>query len=386
MAVRSAWEIRLERWVEAGLIDPATFDRIRAFEAASAERQKLRWPVVLAVSFGGLLVGAGVLLFVAAHWDELSPSARFALVLLLVAVFHAAGAFLMERFAVLATVLHAVGTATLGAGIFLAGQIFNLQEHWPGGLMLWAAGAWVGWWLRRDWAQATFAALLTPAWLAGEWAVATEGSRGAERVLAEGVLLLAVTYLTARMAEQSGAVRRALTVMGAIYLIPGTFFVFFSGEAFWTRHEGFLPMPLRALGWLAAFGLPLLLALWLRGRAAWMNLLAAIWVVVLGTMAVRRQRDAESLLQYAWHELGPYFWCGAGSVALVAWGLYEARKERINLGVAGFALTVLFFYFSTVMDKIGRSASLIAGGVLFIVGGWMLERARRRLVARVKGG
>jgi uncharacterized membrane protein len=76
--------------------------------------------------------------------------------------------------------------------------------------------------------------------------------------------------------------------------------------------------------------------------------------------------------------------CALGSIGLIAWGLMEARKERINLGVAGFALTVLFFYFSNVMDKLGRSASLIGLGLLFLLGGWLLERTRRQLVARLE--
>jgi len=71
---------------------------------------------------------------------------------------------------------------------------------------------------------------------------------------------------------------------------------------------------------------------------------------------------------------------------MVGWGLLERRRERINLGVAGFALTVIIFYFSDVMDKLGRSTSLIGLGVLFLFGGWVLERTRRQLVARVAGG
>jgi len=34
-----------------------------------------------------------------------------------------------------------------------------------------------------------------------------------------------------------------------------------------------------------------------------------------------------------------------GAIGLIAWGMKEARKERVNLGIVGFALTVLFFYF-----------------------------------------
>jgi len=66
--------------------------------------------------------------------------------------------------------------------------------------------------------------------------------------------------------------------------------------------------------------------------------------------------------------------------------LLERRKERINLGVVGFALTIAIFYFADVMDKLGRSASLIGLGVLFLFGGWGLERTRRRLVERGAGG
>jgi len=46
------------------------------------------------------------------------------------------------------------------------------------------------------------------------------------------------------------------------------------------------------------------------------------------------------------------------------------------------ALTLIVFYFSEVFDKLGRSASLIGLGVLFLLGGWLLERLRRQLVQR----
>ena len=81
--------------------------------------------------------------------------------------------------------------------------------------------------------------------------------------------------------------------------------------------------------------------------------------------------------------MGFYVWAAVGAAGLIAWGIAERRRERINLGVAAFALTVLFFYFSSVMDKLGRAESLFGIGVLLLLGGWGLERLRRRLVARV---
>jgi uncharacterized membrane protein len=376
------WERYLERWTTAGLIEPSTAERVRIYEAGQEKTQGLRWPVALAISFGGLLLGAGVLLFVAAHWDTLSPGERFALVLLLVALFHVAGAFTAERFSVLSTTLHAVGTISLGAGIFLAGQIFNLQEHWPGGLLLWALGAWVAYALLHDWPQAALAALLTPMWLSGEWLVAMGSRMWTDKILAEGILLLAITYLTALLPARETPVRKALAWIGAVALIPSVLFVIVSGAHSDSRQ--FSPSGIaRELGWIATLSLPLVLAWVLRRDASWVNLIAALWVVVLGTTSLPSQPN-ESLLLHVWRELAPYGMCVLGSIGLIVWGLQEARKERINLGVAGFALTILFFYFSNVMDKLGRSASLIGLGLLFLLGGWLLERTRRRLVARLE--
>lgn len=378
------WERYLERWTSARLIELSAAERIRAYEAEQERAQGLRWPVLVAVGLGGLLLAAGVLLFVAAHWDNLSPSERFGLILFLVALFHVAGALIVERFSVLATALHAVGTICLGAGIFLAGQIFHLQEHWPAGMMLWALGAWVAWALLRDWPQAALVALLTPIWLSGEWIEATRGWIGRDKILAEGQLLLAVSYLTALMSDTETPVRKALAWIGGLALIPSVVFVTASGSILPWEHFP-LPVSYRVFGWIAALALPLALAWWMRRNAAWLNVVAALWVVTLGTTSGRAEAS-DTMLLYVWHELGPYGMCALGSIGLIAWGLKETRKERINLGVAGFALTVFYFYFSTVMDKLGRSASLIGLGLLFLLGGWELERTRRRLVARLGKG
>src|SRR5271168_583004 len=148
---RGQLEAQVRRWTEAGIIDAQVGARILDFETGQERRATLRWPVFLAMAFGGILVAAGITLFVAAHWSELSPSIRFSLVLLLVGVFHVGGALLANRFPALSTTLHALGTAALGAGIFLTAQIFNLHENWATGILLWSIGAAAGYFLLRDW-------------------------------------------------------------------------------------------------------------------------------------------------------------------------------------------------------------------------------------------
>ena len=125
-----------------------------------------------------------------------------------------------------------------------------------------------------------------------------------------------------------------------------------------------------------AFALPLLAAYFLRGKLVIWNLGYALWVYVVALL------DGRDVFQNViLHAL-----CALASVGLVMWGLQENRRERINLGMAGFATTVIVFYFSSVMDKLGRSASLVGFGLLFLLGGWQLEQLRRKLVARTKPG
>jgi hypothetical protein len=366
----ATWDDRIGRWVEAGVLDPGAADRIRAWEAAQPPEGP-RWPARLALGLGGLLLCAGVLLFVAAHWDSLAPSTRFGLLLVTIAALHLAGTLSSDRSHALSATLHACGTAALGGGIFLAGQIFHLSEHWPGGLLLWALGAWVGWVLLRDWPQALLAALLTPAWLAGEWTLAAT-SRAGGPVLGVGLLLTALAYLAAVPAPpgERAAPRHALAWAGGVALIPLAFFLVASAAGGWYVRDD-LRAPLRATGWVVAVGGPMGLVWALRrGFSAPLGALA-LWVVAGPVLAGARGTP-------------PYIWAGVLSLGLIVWGVMERRSERINLGVAGFALTVVIFYFSSVMDRLGRSASLIGLGLLFLGGGWALEQGRRRLVARVK--
>jgi len=373
--MRIEFEPSLERWVEAQILDRQQADRIRQFEAEQIPHRRARWPVIMALAFGGIMLAAGVLLFVSAHWDELSPFQRIALLVLTVGGFHVGGAVSLNGFRALGITLHAVGTVALGGAIAMAGQIFNLQEHWPTAVLLWAAGAIAGYLLLRDWPHLTLSAILLPWWLAGEWAEAAAHRQDTWPVVSCGVLLLAICYLSVRMPgadSREDQVRVALTWLGGLALLPATLAVAFERHAYGRASD--MAPALLAAGWACALLLPLGFAYAFRRNAVWMNAVAAIWVVGLN-LAAEAQLD-----------IALYGWCALGAAGMIVWGIHEFRAERINLGMAGFALTIVFFFFSSVMDKLGRSASLMALGILFVGGGWYWEKLRRRLVAGVVSG
>jgi uncharacterized membrane protein len=375
MTTSDQLEQQLQRWTDAGLLDAQTASRIRDFES-TREGPGVRWPVVFAIAFGAIMVAAGVLLFVAAHWDELSPTQRFLLVLAMIAGFHLAAGALMPRMRALGLALHAIGTVALGGGIFLAAQIFNLQEHWPGGILLWAIGATLSWQVLQDWLQATLAALLIPAWMACEWSVRAEHFTAMERILLQFLTMMAITYLSARRGPDDSYFRRALGWAGGLALLPLCALLAATGHEWEWLRRGPMPSSVYFVGLLLAFVLPLLVAYFLRGKSIAWNAGYALWVLTVPFLDYRNP----------YQNVGLYVLCAAASSGLVVWGLQEQRRERINLGVAGFAITVIVFYFSDVMGKLGRSAALIGFGLLFLLGGWKLEQLRRKLVARAVAG
>ncbi|MBI3210288.1 MAG: DUF2157 domain-containing protein [Candidatus Solibacter usitatus] len=347
----TSWESWLKRWQDAALIDTELASRIREFENRQTDSGRLRWPAVLALSLGGLLIGAGVILFVSSHWDEISPLSRMVLLLATLLGFHGAAIVLKPKMPILSTVMHFLGTVSLGGGIQLAGQTFNVQEHWPTGILLWAIGAWVGLLLLRDWPQAGLAALLTPAWMVSEWRIPAT------------LLLLALCYASARSSTQDAAWRRVLTWMGMLAVFPVAFWLVFESSS--NSLKG------RWLADLIALAPAAIFFFWLK-RNQIPNVAAAVaWVLLLRLLADDKQM------------LGAIAWCGLGSAGMIAWGVLEERVERVNLGVAAFAVTVVSFYVSQLMDQLGRSLSLIGLGVLFLLGGWQLEVLRRRLVGRI---
>ncbi len=362
----ASWQHHLRRWADAGLVDPETITRIEQFEAnrgdSAAGAVGLRWPVVVALSLGGVLLGAGVLLFVNAHWEELGPGSRLALILAALGGFHLGGAFTAASFPALATTLHALGTVALGGAIAMTGQIFHIEEHWPNAILLWAVGAGAGVLLLRTWPQVAALALLAPAWVVAEMSERLPASGMASALL---LLSLCFAYMSAARPQGNRTWRVCLNVIGTVAVLVCAVMVPLLQNSRVDITPARLILP-AAAG--VAVGCLLRRELW------WPNALAAIWALLHTVFGDTR------------HELLLYSWAGLGAVGMVAWGLYDRRVERINVGMAGFGMTVLFFYFSNVLTALDRSLALILLGILFLAGGWGMEKLRRRLVAHVRGG
>jgi uncharacterized membrane protein len=362
-------ETLLKRWQSAGVLETQAADRVRAWEAQQKRPTGLRWQGMVALILGALLLASGVVLFVSAHWDELGPAARFALVIAMVTLFHAAGAYTRKTFRGLSAALHAVGTASAGAAIALVGQIFNIQEHWPAAILLWTLAALAGWILLRDQAQETFTLLLFPAWLICEISDAT-GHHGAI-YLGQFLVVWAVLYLTVFLRSRHRVVQGLLFAAAAVAAVAGTWAMVAEWYP-WDRHWPISPWTI-TWAWGAIAVLPLLGA-FLRFSRSMVPVTAAVGYAFVLPRIHGSSPDGSIAAQAL---------VAAFAVFLMWWGVRQASRALVNFGIVGFAITVVWFYFSDIFDKVGRSLGLIGIGILFLAGGWALEKTRRRLVARM---
>lgn len=247
----------LVRWESAGVLDAAAAGRIREWEVEQKKPAGLRWQVLVALILGAILLACGVALFVSAHWDEMGPGGRLAIVMAMVAVFHAGGALASERFRHLSTVLHAVGTLSTGAAIALVGQIFNIEEHWPAAVLMWAIAATAGWICLRDQAQEVLSLLLFPAWMLSEMAYYTERHIGQDVYIGRFLVVWGILYVTFFLASRRQVARWIVFAAGAIALLVGVIFMLNGWES-WGGDYGFLSLRIRVWSWIAMAALPLL--------------------------------------------------------------------------------------------------------------------------------
>jgi uncharacterized membrane protein len=382
-----AAERYLARWQSAGLLDEPTAAAIRNYEQTQVPSSGRQWQVLLALILGAILLGAGVLLFVAAHWDTLSPTSRMCLVLLIVVFFHGLGILARDRFAGFAIAMHALGTVSAGAAIALVGQIFNMQEHWPSAVLLWALCAASGWWLLRDQFQQTLTFLLVPAWIFSEWMNRADAYASAGTYLARMMAVVAAMYLAAFLHSRRRALAGILFGFGAV-LLPISIGILahgWLGAGYPRQPWGFVPLSYRV----AAFGV-MLAAIAVGAILERQSSLPTLVVACVAMILPWAQTTVtEPITGYNWKHSEPsllaYAIVAAASLFLVWWGVRTSAKAFVNYGVVAFAATVMWFYFSSVMDKLGRSLGLIMLGVLFLAGGWALEHTRRKLISNLAG-
>ena len=166
MSKRTRWLFsEIDRWISGGVISREQASSIRALyeEPPGA----VSWGLVVFSSIGAAIVGLGIILLFAYNWHAIPKFGKLALILGAVAAAHAGGILAGQREGwrrQLSEALCVLGTMVFGAGIWLVAQVYNIDEHFPAGFLIWGLGALAMAWSIRSVPQAIVATILLTVW------------------------------------------------------------------------------------------------------------------------------------------------------------------------------------------------------------------------------
>lgn len=142
---RAQLKHHLQIWEQDNIITPqqaATItEKYRLDRIAKETTSKLVFAIYV---IGSALVAAGVISFVAAHWDKVTPAVKVLLIVAFMIACHASGFYLWQLSGKSPRLGHALivlGTLIFGANIGLFAQIFHIKANFYNGFFAWAIGA-----------------------------------------------------------------------------------------------------------------------------------------------------------------------------------------------------------------------------------------------------
>ena len=204
------------RWQAEGLIDEATAAAL--LRDVQSRPGGVRFGSVLAI-LAAVLVGAALLLLIAANWEAFPRLLRVALIVAGILAGYLGGAYLKNRgHDHFGEALWLLAAVTFGAGIGLVGQMYHLSGDETQAILVWCAGPALAAIALRSHPLTVGAVLLAGGWLL---MVATESGRGDHvppSYLALAAVLWAVSLWTASTAARHLILLSLMLYVVLVYL------------------------------------------------------------------------------------------------------------------------------------------------------------------------
>lgn len=378
---------------EAGLISTEQRDSIIAHFGLKEDGNRF----LVVISFlGGILVTAGTILLISAHWNSIPRAMKIAAGLALMLGSHGGGWWLREihgKYRKTGEALQFIGSALFLANIALIGQIYHIESRTPNAFLLWLAGIAALPWLLRSRAQFVLVLIAMSVWF------------GCEINQADSLI-----YLDSEWQILAYALL-GLNYVGIGYCLRRTAFADFATVA---EKAGFLGLLLFAypltwpgfLGWwqgsehLCPWLLPVMAGTGVLMMASGISFLAALtrqWRLTWGLALAAASVLLNSAFFFAPHEEG-WFWFGhfneVNAIATVSIfvfcllqiqvGMQLRSRFLLNLGMVSVGLDILSAYFGLFGTMAVTGLMFVVTGVFLILFGVYLERKRRQFIHQIK--
>jgi uncharacterized membrane protein len=428
---RAALRNELSVWIQRGLISEETAKQLaNEYQLDNLKHESTRLLSAVIFTIGALLLGGGVISFVAANWDVIPTPIKLALLFVALISFHAVGFWLWhtQNWRRLGHALVFCGCLVFGANIGLVAQIFHISSNWYGGFAAWALGSLVMAWAVRSWLIGVLALGTSFIWFIGFQSDHEQSASFYPLILGVSLLplawiirsrvlyagtLLGIIVAACVLAGYQGSGRQLLLTMAAggmlmwalgqlhgasewrrefanitagfgLGLLAVAAYIF-SFHDLWDREE-FGPM--RSIWAFLFFFLSGAISLLAWRRAEQSQLLLTVGVLLVGGILC-----ASSLLSGASANItdGEFVFTVATNLAalilatvIIGVGLIDERRTAFWLGSLYLVLLILSRFLEYETSLLVKSAAFLACGVAVIVGGISYEKYLRRKAASIE--
>ena len=152
---------QLPQWVDKAIINEEQAAALRALYPVG---DSIGLGRLLITGIGAIMIGLGVILIFAYNWAEMGKFSKLVVVFSALIGTHLAAIYSQQRSHVASESLFALGTMLMGSGIFLTGQIYHLDSHYPNAIFVWSLGALALAWTLPSLTQAFMAVALIIIW------------------------------------------------------------------------------------------------------------------------------------------------------------------------------------------------------------------------------
>jgi uncharacterized membrane protein len=387
-------QTELQNWKQNGTITSEQTDAILAqYVVVSPLYGRL---IVILVTLGAILAGAGVIIFVSANWQEIPRIAKLVMLLVLVAGAYYAGYWLKYRrnFPRAGGAIIFVGAMIFGAALFLVGQQYHMPVDDPKLLGWWFIGVIPVAYLTRSKAILTLAILAALGGLGyktGHWFHGMSDPQFAffAFYLVLGAVLYSIGSVHSRFPRLKYYTPR-YQIFGLILVLLVMYIMSFKDiySDYTLTQWDLTKLP-------AAFVITFHIA-------AGIAIAGAIWSLALDIkrkqVAGRLTSDLAGIIIIAiisyvglflpFQSRAPYIIVFnivlfAGILGLIFLGYFQGVGWLVNIALVFFGLFVIGRYFDLTWNLLPRSAFFIVGGLLLLGIGILLERLRRKTLRQM---
>jgi len=384
-------EKEIDLWLKEGILLPDQKERIlaRYKEVKAAEEKAGPGKLITTLSIlGSVLVGIGVILFVASNWSALPNWGRLFIVFSSMIASYGFGFYVRyeaRNYPKVGASLILLGSLIFGAGMFLIAQIYHITVHYPNGPLLWGLFVLPLAYLLRFRSLISLAILVLLIWLGMEAHLQALHSS-----TLRATTLIPLFFMAGIVLWGIGLVHRErdrLRIMSGPYILIGTLVTFVAGyvltfslygerfesDAIFIFYPGIGVLFLLAViarclpgkkekGWIPeTFGLVVL-----------MIIIIFLSLFFPKASPTNARGDLRLFLNILF---------ALEIVGLVVLGFIRRYPVYVNIGLLFFALDVIARYFDFFWELLPRSLFFILGGLLLLLGGILLERKRRKILS-----